>query len=178
MTRDEFKILVKGMKAVYSSEKFIPDQDAFNVWFELLKDLPYEVVSSAIKQYMITGKFAPTIAEIRGLATATVMPKVKDASEAWRDVMKAVHKHGYYNQQKVLDSLEPLTKEAAERFGVRDLCDMQTEDISIARAQFMKIYDQIVNRRKQDAVMPIGMHDEIARLQNETLARLETKKEA
>ena len=42
MTREEFKTLVKGMKAVYAQPTFIPDQDAFNVWFELLKDIPYQ----------------------------------------------------------------------------------------------------------------------------------------
>lgn len=31
MTREEFKTLVKGMKAVYAQPTFIPDQDAFNV---------------------------------------------------------------------------------------------------------------------------------------------------
>lgn len=29
MTREEFKTLVKGMKAVYAQPTFIPDQDAF-----------------------------------------------------------------------------------------------------------------------------------------------------
>lgn len=28
MTRDEFKILVKGMKAVYAQQTFLPDKDA------------------------------------------------------------------------------------------------------------------------------------------------------
>lgn len=47
MTREEFKTLVKGMKAVYAQPTFIPDQDAFNVWFELLKDIPYQQANVA-----------------------------------------------------------------------------------------------------------------------------------
>ena len=39
MDREEFKVLVKGMKAVYAQPTFIPDQDAFNMWFALLGDL-------------------------------------------------------------------------------------------------------------------------------------------
>ena len=65
MTREEFKTLVKGMKAVYAQPTFIPDQDAFNVWFELLKDIPYQQVNVAIQKYMLTEKFPPTIADIR-----------------------------------------------------------------------------------------------------------------
>lgn len=39
MEREQFKVLVKAMKAVYAQPTFIPDQDAFNVWFALLGDL-------------------------------------------------------------------------------------------------------------------------------------------
>lgn len=38
MEREQFKVLVKAMKAVYAQPTFIPDQDAFNVWFALLGD--------------------------------------------------------------------------------------------------------------------------------------------
>lgn len=38
MEREQFKVLVKAMKAVYAQPTFIPDQDAFNVWFALLRD--------------------------------------------------------------------------------------------------------------------------------------------
>ena len=51
MTREEFAVLVKAMKAVYSSENFIADKDAFDVWYGLLKDLPYE---QAIWQFKST----------------------------------------------------------------------------------------------------------------------------
>ena len=72
MTREEFKTLVKGMKAVYAQPTFIPDQDAFNVWFELLKDIPYQQANVAIQKYMLTEKFPPTIADIREKATQIV----------------------------------------------------------------------------------------------------------
>lgn len=72
MTREEFKTLVKGMKAVYAQPTFIPDQDAFNVWFELLKDIPYQQVNVAIQKYMLTEKFPPTIADIREKAMQIV----------------------------------------------------------------------------------------------------------
>ena len=41
MTREEFSIIVKGLKDVYTQQTFIPDKDAFNVWYELLKDIDY-----------------------------------------------------------------------------------------------------------------------------------------
>lgn len=53
MEREEFKILVKAMKAVYAQPTFIPDKDAFDVWYGLLQDLPYEQANLAIQKYGI-----------------------------------------------------------------------------------------------------------------------------
>lgn len=88
MTREEFKTLVKGMKAVYAQPTFIPDQDAFNVWFELLKDIPYQQVNVAIQKYMLTEKFPPTIADIREKATfyaIGTLQQLKDLQEYMKE---------------------------------------------------------------------------------------------
>ena len=65
MEREQFKVLVKAMKAVYAQPTFIPDQDAFTVWFALLRDLPYKQAELAVQKHMATEKFPPTIADIR-----------------------------------------------------------------------------------------------------------------
>ena len=74
MEREEFKILVKAMKAVYAQPTFIPDKDAFDVWYGLLQDLPYEQANLAIQKYMTSEKFPPTIADIRTKATEIIAP--------------------------------------------------------------------------------------------------------
>ena len=102
MTREEFKTLVKGMKAVYAQPTFIPDQDAFNVWFELLKDIPYQQANVAIQKYMLTEKFPPTIADIREKATQIVESVDNSMSEleAWSLVRKAVRNSGYHSVEE------------------------------------------------------------------------------
>ena len=45
MEREEFKTIVKGLKAVYAQPAFIPDADAFDVWYGMLRDLPYRQAS-------------------------------------------------------------------------------------------------------------------------------------
>ena len=86
MTREEFKTLVKGMKAVYAQPTFIPDQDAFNVWFELLKDIPYQQANVAIQKYMLTEKFPPTIADIRETFYAIgTLQQLKDLQEYMKE---------------------------------------------------------------------------------------------
>ena len=68
MTKDEFKILCKGMKAVYPQSTFLPDADAFKVWYSLLQDLDYTIAQAAIQKYILTNKFPPTVADIRECA--------------------------------------------------------------------------------------------------------------
>lgn len=50
MEREQFKVLVKAMKAVYAQPTFIPDQDAFNVWFALLGDVVQKRYMSRIRK--------------------------------------------------------------------------------------------------------------------------------
>ena len=40
MSFEEFKKLVKGMKAVYTSQSFLPDAESVKIWYQLLKDIP------------------------------------------------------------------------------------------------------------------------------------------
>lgn len=68
MTFDEFKLLAKGMKSVYTSEKFLPDAESIKIWYQMLQDLEYKTANVAIQSYMLTNKFPPTIADIRQLA--------------------------------------------------------------------------------------------------------------
>lgn len=70
MTKEEFKILCKIMKAVYPQPTFLPDAYAFKVWYELLEDLDYTVAQAAILKYILTNKFPPTIADIREYAVS------------------------------------------------------------------------------------------------------------
>ena len=65
MTKDQFKILVKAMKAVYTNPGFIPDNDAFDVWYSMLKDLDYALASRAVQMHMQTEETPPTVAGIR-----------------------------------------------------------------------------------------------------------------
>lgn len=50
MTREEWAVLVKAMKAVYTSPSFLPDQYAFDTWYGLLKDLDYKLLSFGLKE--------------------------------------------------------------------------------------------------------------------------------
>lgn len=163
MTRDEFKVLVKGMKAVYAQPTFIPDQDAFNMWFALVGDLPYEVCSVAIKKYMLTNKFPPTVAEIRELASNVVNGEQLNWGEAWERAMTAVRRYGSYNQVEAMNSLDPLTRKCVDSIGFMQLC--MSENIMVERAHFQKIFEIFAKREQTDRQIPLQLRQAISQLQ-------------
>ena len=66
MTKEEWMELAKKLKRVYQrEEKFLPDVDTVNQWYEFLDDLDYERTAKAVKEYIKNEKFAPTVADIR-----------------------------------------------------------------------------------------------------------------
>lgn len=163
MEREEFKMLVKGMKAIYSQPTFIPDQDAFNMWFALMGDLPYEVCNVAIQKYMLTNKFPPTVAEIRELAANVVNGDPLTWGESWERALNAVRRFGSYNQAAALDSLDPLTRKCVDSIGYMQLC--MSENIMVERAHFQKIFDIYQKREQTDKQMPLQLQEAISRLQ-------------
>ena len=163
MDRDEFKILVKGMKAIYSQPTFIPDQDAFNMWFMLMGDLPYEVCNVAIQKYMLTNKFPPTVAELREIAANVVGGDPMTWGESWERALNAVRRYGSYNQAAALDSLDPLTRKCVDSIGYMQLC--MSENIMVERAHFQKIFDVFQRREQTERQMPLGLQEAISRLQ-------------
>ena len=163
MTREEFKVLVKGMKAVYAQPTFIPDQDAFNMWFALVGDLPYEVCSVAIKKYMLTNKFPPTVAEIRELASNVINGDQLTWGEAWERAMTAVRRYGSYNQVEAMNSLDPLTRKCVDSIGFMQLC--MSENIMVERAHFQKIFEIFAKREQTDRQIPLQLRQAISQLQ-------------
>ena len=121
MKREEFKILVKAMKAVYTKPDFIPDADAFNVWYSLLQDLSYMQAQVAIQRHMTESKFPPTIADIREKAEIVSIDAPKDWSDGWEEVLKAIRKYGRYREDEALENMSEVTKKAVQRLGFQEI---------------------------------------------------------
>lgn len=162
MTFDEFKILVKGMKAVYTSPNFLPDADSIKIWYQMLRDLEYRTANVAIQKYMMTNKFPPTIADIRELSTTVQHGELPDWGEGWEQVLQAIRKYGSYRPQEAMDSMDELTRQCVERLGFKNIC--MSENINTDRANFRMIYEQLASRKQKEAVMPVGLLQEVERI--------------
>ena len=170
MTREEFKILVKGMKAVYAQPTFIPDQDAFNMWYALMGDLSYDVCAVAIKKYMLTNKFPPTVAEIRELASNIVNGDPLTWGESWERALAAVRKYGSYNKAEALESLDTITRKCVESIGYMELC--MSENIMVERAHFQKVFEVFAKREQTDKQIPLQLKQAINQMQLKSMDNL------
>ena len=113
MTKEQFKVLVKAMKAVYTNPGFIPDQDAFDVWYSMLKDLDYAIASRAVQMHMQTVETPPTVAGIRKQTAKLQADESDDLNEtaAWSLVWKAICNSGYHAEEEFA-KLPPVIQRA------------------------------------------------------------------
>lgn len=155
MEKNEFKTLVKAMKAVYTDVKFIPDNDAFNVWYELLKDIPYEICNMAIQKYMMTKTFNPTIADIRQLATDIVTPESLNEGAAWSLVYKAICNSAYNSQAEFKKLPIECQKAVGDHKMLREWASMDLDEVNtVVQSNFMRSYRVEAKRAEEYKALP------------------------
>jgi hypothetical protein len=149
MERDEFKIIVKGLKAVYTYTTFLPDKDAFDVWYGLLKDLDYKTTAAAVQKYMQTQKTPPTIADIREQYASLVNVQEINAQAAWALVSKAV-RNGTYGAQEEFDKLPEDVREAlGSASRLTEMATSEDYNEGVESSNFMRVYNKVLQRRKE-----------------------------
>lgn len=173
--RERFKILVKGMKAVYTHQSFIPDQDAFNVWYALLKDLSYEDLNAAIQKHMMTNPHQPTIADIREAATQLSSGSGEMSElKAWDMVRKAISNSNYHAEDEFDRLPEAIRIAVGNPANLREWAMMPTETVeSVEQSHFIRAYRVAVDRLKEAAQMAPEIRKMYVVGQNEELKRIE-----
>ena len=156
MTRDEFKIIVKGMKAVYADTRFIADADAFEIWFKLLEDLDYKLCEAAVQKHMVSSEFPPTIASIRTNAMELMTADSQmSEGEAWGYVYKAICNSNYC----AVEEYDKLPEQCKVAIGhpdnLRAWAMLEANEVStVIQSQFLRSYRQAGERMKQNAKLP------------------------
>ena len=119
-------------------------------WYESLKDLTPDQFRRGIKKFcLLQQEIYPNTnvpAYIRRYALFDEND-FKTAGQAWRAVQDAVSRYG--SESPKFD--DPLVAEAVRCVGWRDI--NFSESIDTLRAHFFKVYDQLVARQKETALM-------------------------
>lgn len=165
MTFDEWRILVKGLKSVYTSDRFLPDADAIKLWFKLLQDLEYPAVQAAAQKYILTNKFPPTVADLREMSMDVKQGDQLTWGESWKKFKNAVRVYGIGKEKEALESLDPLTRKVTELFGYKSFCLSDVQNEMADRAHFQRIFETVAKRESENQKLPLSLRQTIAQIQ-------------
>lgn len=137
-----------------------------NTWQECLGDLDYRLILQAVKKNIIESPYPPTVHEIRKNAIEMINPSTqKTAIEAWNEAYSMIC-GGLYMTEEQFKSASP---EVQRFFGnVRQVAELAKTNIDIVntvtKGQFLKQYDILIEREKQQKLLPEKMQQMIGQL--------------
>ena len=158
MTREEFSNIAKGMKAIYADPKFIADKDAFDMWFSLLGNTPYEVMSMAVQAHMLSNKFPPTPADINlqiqklreGNTSSLPSPET-----AWALVRKACRNANYHAEDEFAKLPEMVQQAVGSHENLSSWALLGIDVFeSVQKSHFIKAYNGLVERAREEERLP------------------------
>lgn len=154
MSKEEFAMLIKGMKSIYTFDGFLQDNYTKEMWYSLLCDLPYEYAAAALKHHMQTNPKVPTPADIRNGAYQLTKPESLSDSEAWAMVSKAISNSGYYSEREYNHLPHEIQKAvgSARQLFVWSQTDSNSVE-TVIQSQFLRSYRTEVARAEQRAKM-------------------------
>lgn len=175
MTRPEFSVVMNYLRVAIGKDL---TADALEVYFDLLGDLPADVLQLAARRVLLEHKWAtfPSVAELRAAAAETVRGEVKELSafEAWGLARRAAAQIDLEvdgSAERAMKNLPALVREAMRIFGLPSLCvgggddfegnPRRVDPVSVQASQFVKIYEHLAARDRRAALMPPAMRKAI-----------------
>ena len=157
-------------------------KETIEVYFKILGDLPYDAFLAGCESVLVNHVWNsfPSIAELRQATLAVMTVNQLTAGEAFAMATTAAAridmdivgpyrvKSGdgwkeYSSQaEAVLDSLPSPVAKAMRTFGLHEICDRSTPS-SIVRAQFTRVFEQLVEREKSAALLPPSVREFLER---------------
>lgn len=134
------------------------------LWLKMLGDVELFIAEAAIEKYMAESVYPPTVADIRSRIADITVFKEKTAIEAWGDVQIAIRKFGWYNEKSAMQSLGGVTHKVIESMGFKTICISENEMAD--RAHFLKVYDTLAAREREEALMLPSTRKLMEQLQN------------
>ena len=151
-------------------------QMMLNTWQECLGDLDYKLILQAVKKNIIESPYPPTIQEIRKNAIEIITPNTQRTGiEAWNEAYSMIC-NGLYMTEEQFNQASPEVKKFFSN--VRQVKELAQTDLktvnTVVKGQFLKQYDVIAEREKQQSLLPQQMQDFIAKIsENMDMKRLE-----
>lgn len=155
MTREETKKIINGMMIAYPNYHPANLTDTVDMWATMLTDYTYEVVSAALKAFIVsdTSGFAPSIGQLVDMLHRNT--EDTSAEEAWAYVTKAI-RNGTYGAEEEFERLPVLAQQAVGRpENLRSWAMVPSDEVqTVIHSQFIRSYRTVQERSKMDAKIP------------------------
>lgn len=163
MTKREFGLFAAAIRTYYPRENILPNEQAHDLWFRQLQDVPYPVAEAVLAKWVATNKWSPAISDIRdGVAEIQNGGPAPDWGEAWDQAMNAIRRFGSYEEAAAMESLPPLARETVKRLGYKSLC--WSENQVADRANFRQVYETLAKRKTETDKIPLPVRSALAAL--------------
>jgi len=138
------------------------EEDVIRLWTILFSDVDPTQLRMAVQNHIFESTFPPTVADIREQIAKTTLRGQKTGIEAWGEVKSAIRRFGVYNEEKAVSSLQGTCRRVVELMGFRELC--MSENEMADRAHFLKVYESLVSREKEEIKNPALIESVLQRL--------------
>lgn len=155
-------------------------QMMLNTWQECLGDLDYKLVLQAVKKTIIESPYPPTIHDIRKNAMEIANPTTKrTAIEAWNEAYKMICNGSYMTQEEFEQHSPEVQKFFGSTTQLRAYATNTDFNMDVVRSNFLKQYEILVEREKQQKLLPEQTQQMIDNLAEKlNVKRLESKNNA
>jgi hypothetical protein len=149
------------------------------MWHVHFAEYDLEEVFNALVKYVSTEKYPPAIADLKMIIAKNRNPEAfKTGEEAWEQVLIAVRKFGYYQQDKAYAGFDPQTKRLVQSLGWAAICQCTDEKIGILRSNFCKMWDSVKAEEKDSHLVPIEVINRMKQFNlDRGMSLAETKKQ-
>lgn len=117
-----------------------------------LQEFSVNEIDAAMLKLLRTSKYFPAVSEIfEAVGSMRAVMSGQDeggAGVAWHEAMELVRHVGPYRPWTYSS---PAVERAVKHFGKMELCELETDAVNTARAQFMRIYNEEAARAKERA---------------------------
>lgn len=154
MTAKEFGILADAIKTYFPRDNVLPTENAMRLWYSELKDIPYQLAHTALRKYVSTNKFAPTIADIREQVAELNDQNEEELNEtaAWYIVLKAIRRSTYYSEEEFAKLPATVQRAVASPKQLREwatLEDVDGKTLTVIQSNFQRTFRAEQQRERE-----------------------------
>lgn len=154
MTAKQFEKISKGITTAFPWANLFPTQEAVEIWYRKLGDIPYDVMTAVVNRWIETKTSPPTIAALRAEADIVVNGVPPSWADGWNQVQKAIGRYGYMQREAALASMDEITQETVRRIGWQQICE--SENVDALRANFRMIHETMSRRMQESRLISSG----------------------